>query len=297
MSRKRIDNTINLKQPQNLKELYSFVGICNYFRDHIKHHSVLARPLQQMITKAVQHKTNSIVWDSDSVHSFQALKDSINKCPLLYYVDYKLPIYLCTDASAYAIGGYLYQLSEDGTELPIRFLSKTLAGAQTRWSTIEKEAYAIYYCLTRMEDLLGGVTFTIKTDHKNLLFLNQAGSSKVLNWKLAIQKFDFHIEYIKGSDNRVADTLSRLIEINDESTPVLHTNVVTIVKCTDTQRKLIEQYHTSQGAHWGVDRTVQLMRQYEPQLTSKEIWPYLYRDIRTLVKSCPTKPTTILYRP
>jgi transposase InsO family protein len=289
MSRKRIENTIQLKKPSNLKELYSFVGICNYFRDHIKNHSVLARPLQQMITIAVQHKSKNITWTSEASDYFLKLKDHINACPILYYVDYTLPIYLCTDASSYAIGGYLYQLQPDGKELPIRFLSKTLAGAQTRWSTIEKEAYAIYYCLTRMEDLLGGVSFTIKTDHKNLLFLNQAGSSKVLNWKLSIQKFDFHIEYIKGVDNIVADTFSRLVDVPDPTPSISITaNIVSISKSTDTQRSLIDQYHTSLGAHWGVDRTIQLIRQYEPKTTSKDLWPYLHRDVREFIKACPT---------
>jgi len=47
------------------------------------------------------------------------------------------------------------QNSPDTIEQLIRFLSKTLTPVQIRWSTIEKEAYAIYYAL---EDLLGGQT-------------------------------------------------------------------------------------------------------------------------------------------
>jgi hypothetical protein len=224
MTRKRIENTVNLKKPTNLKELYSFLGVANYFRDHIRNHSILARPMQQMVTKAVQNKSKHIEWNDEGNNSFVQLKSAINNCPLLYYMDYNLPITLCTDASNYAIGAYLFQTAEDGKELPIRFLSKTLSGAQLRWSTIEKEAFAIYFALRKMEDLLGGVTFTIKTDHKNLLFLNQAGSSKVLNWKLVIQKFDFNIEYIKGADNIVADTFSRLV---DQPTTTL--NIMSVI--------------------------------------------------------------------
>jgi hypothetical protein len=239
-----------------------------------------------MITKAVQQKSKYIEWTDEASDGFELLKSAINACPLLYYIDYNLPIILCTDASNYAIGGYLYQISKDNLEQPIRFLSKTLSGAQLRWSTIEKEAFAIYFSLLKMEDLLGGVSFTIKTDHKNLLFLNQAGSNKVLNWKLTIQKFDFNIEYIKGSDNIVADTFSRLVE--PEHIPTVTTNVLVSAKCTDAQRQLIEQFHTYQGAHWGATRTQNLIKELIPDKTSKDQWPTLTRDIRDYIQSCPT---------
>ena len=33
-----------------------------------------------------------------------------------------------------------------------------------RWSTIEKEAFSIYWALKKLDDLLGGITFTIRMD-------------------------------------------------------------------------------------------------------------------------------------
>ena len=71
----------------------------------------------------------------------------------------------------------------DGTsvEKPIRFLCGTFHGPQVRWSTIEIEAYKIYCALLRLDDLVGGVHFTfIRTDHRNLLFMNNYGSRRVL---------------------------------------------------------------------------------------------------------------------
>ena len=56
-------------------------------------------------------------------------------------------IYLLTDVSEYGIGEYLYQLV-NGKELLIAFISKSLTGAQLRWSAIQKEAYAFYCFIT-----------------------------------------------------------------------------------------------------------------------------------------------------
>ena len=74
----------------------------------------------------------------------------------MYLIDPKLPLILYTDASDYAHGAYLCQLQQkdDDTtvELPIRFLSGNFGGAQTKWSTIEKEAYTIYLALKKLDD-------------------------------------------------------------------------------------------------------------------------------------------------
>ena len=53
--------------------------------------------------------------------------------------------------------------------------------------------------------------FTIRTDHKNLLFFTQKRklSERHMRWVLDLAKFNFSIQYIKGSTNSMADALSR----------------------------------------------------------------------------------------
>ena len=62
-------------------------------------------------------------------------------------------VFLHTDASDYGIGAYLFQII-DGLEQPIAFMSKTLSAEEIKWSTIEKECYAIVYSLRKFEYLL-----------------------------------------------------------------------------------------------------------------------------------------------
>ena len=142
-----------------------------------------------------------ILYGLKKLNNLLLKKEMINACPILYFINVEAKIILCTDASDYAFGAYLFQIVPEGTILvdqPIRFMSKSFTGAQIRWSTIEKEACVIYFALRSMDHILGGKHFTIRTDHNNLIFLNNAGSKKVLNWKLSIQHLDFEIEHIKG---------------------------------------------------------------------------------------------------
>ena len=100
-----------------------------------------------------------------------------------------------TDASDYGMGGYVSQVIY-GVEYPIRFLSKSFDSTQLRWSVPEKECYAIWYTLRKLEHLLRDVHFTLHTDHRNLTFLATNGSPKVLRWKLDYQEYDCDVAYI-----------------------------------------------------------------------------------------------------
>jgi len=145
------------------------------------------------------------------------VQNAVVNCPKIYFLQPGFPIFLQTDASNYGIGAYLFQkipqaITKKIEERPIAFLSKTLNKTQLKWSTYEKEAYAIYYSLMKWEHHLRDVHFTLQTDHKNLTYLNTELKQKVQRWKLAVQEYDFDIEHIPGKDNIVADGLSRYCE-------------------------------------------------------------------------------------
>jgi hypothetical protein len=138
------------------------MGVVNYFKDHLRDHSAVAKPLYDMVALTTKQKIKSLAWTQDGHIAFEKLKALVNNCPKLYFIDYSLPVILYTDASDYAHGAYLCQIRAlpDGTNIeePIRFLGGTFQGPQVRWSTIEKEAYAIYWALLKLDDLVRGFT-------------------------------------------------------------------------------------------------------------------------------------------
>ncbi|GFX52869.1 retrovirus-related Pol polyprotein from transposon 17.6 [Trichonephila clavipes] len=83
--------------------------------------------------------------------AFTKLKAQLVKAPSLYTPDLSKPYQLYTDASATAIGACLSQNDEKGKENPIAFFSKKLTETQTRWATIEREAYAVIEALKRFD--------------------------------------------------------------------------------------------------------------------------------------------------
>jgi hypothetical protein len=194
-STEKRSKVLDFPLPVKQKQLKSFLGLVNYFRDHVKDLSNKVKPLNDIMIP--YKKGTSIDWTPKLEECFRDVQESVGKCPKLFYVDLNLPIHIRTDASDYGIGGYIFQLDQQH-ELPIRFISKALHKAQLNWSTFEKEAYAIFYTITKFDFLLRDVQFVVETDHKNLTFLKTAQSAKVRRWQLALQEFDFKYKHIKG---------------------------------------------------------------------------------------------------
>jgi hypothetical protein len=94
----------------------------------------------------------------------------------------------------------------------IRFFSKSLIGSQLNWSASEKEFYGIYNGVKIFEELLGNRYFILKTDHKNLTYINVTFTDKVLRWKLYLQDKDLDLLHVPGKEEHqfVPDALSRL---------------------------------------------------------------------------------------
>jgi len=219
-TRDKIDSVVNFPCPRTHKDLKSFLGLANYFREHVPHHSSVAAPLTALVLNYRPGK--SLVWNDRAKAAFEEMKALIDKCPKLFFQSPDGEIFLQTDASNDGIGAYLFQriFSEDGTykDLPIEFISKAFSKEQKRWSTNEQEAYAIFYALRKLEHLLRDVKFVLQTDHKNLVYVNCGASPKVKRWKLALQEYNFDIEHIAGKLNVVADAFSRLCFFSEDTT-------------------------------------------------------------------------------
>jgi hypothetical protein len=95
-------------------------------------------------------------------------------------------------------------------------MSRLLTPTQMRWSTFEKEGYAIYAAVMKFYHVLGDKYFIIVTDHKNLTYIRDSGSPKVMNWKHELMAFDFGLYYGPGSTNVVADAFSRLLNVDED---------------------------------------------------------------------------------
>ena len=102
---------------------------------------------------------------------------------------------------------------------PICYVSGQFRGSQLNWAALTKEAYTIYMSIRRLVFYLSDADVTIKCDHLPLkkFLMKQTLNSKVNNWAVELEQFNLKLEWIMGSKNTLADTLSRLLEVCPEA--------------------------------------------------------------------------------
>ena len=69
--------------------MQSFLGLVNYLKDHLRDHSVIAKPLYEMVTVTTRNKIKLLTWTNEGHLAFERLKALVNECPKLYFDPYR----------------------------------------------------------------------------------------------------------------------------------------------------------------------------------------------------------------
>ena len=109
--------------------------------------------------------------------------------------DLSLPFTLQTDVSV------------DGEEHPIYFVSRTLSKAERNYTVTEKEYLAVLWSVEWLRGYLQGEKFTVITDHHSLLWLNNLRdpTGRLVRWNTALQMYNIEFVHRKGALHKVPD--------------------------------------------------------------------------------------------
>nr|GEW47923.1 reverse transcriptase domain-containing protein [Tanacetum cinerariifolium] len=206
VNKAKINVIAKLPHPTTVKGVRSFLGHAGFYRRFIKDFSKISRPMTHLL-----EKDTSFVFSEDCIQAFQTLKKKLTEAPILIAPKWDLPFELMCDASDFAIGAVLGQRHEKHF-WPIHYASKTLTGAESNYTTTEKEMLVVVYAFKKFRSYLIMNKCIVHTDHSVLkyLFAKKDAKARLLCWVLLLQEFDFDVIDTKGAKNLAADHLSRL---------------------------------------------------------------------------------------
>ena len=275
-------------------QLRSWFGLLNVFRDFLPDMTAV-----ESAFSAVRKKNSPYIITSEMRNAFDYAKRQVSEIQLLVFPDDNKELYMDADASHYGCGSMLWQFAADGiTKLPLRFMAHLFTAQALKWSTIEKECYALVRAFQCFENLLLGRLFRVRTDHRNLLWMQHSINQKVQRWFSYLYQFDFILEHIPGAANVVADALSRIFA--NPSAPTVPLSPIqgntdpkgvprTVAQISRVQEWTYERaeaffksLHQPFGAHPGIKYTLQAFRDAKCSL------PHLKQHVIRWIAACVT---------
>ena len=159
--------------PTCVREVRSFLGMCSYYRRFIPNFSAIAKPCIRLTEKFAKFE-----WNKKCQATFDFLKQSLTTVPVLAYPDTCKPQFSIQMLVMIVLGHvyaksriYKEMKSNEVNEEPIHYLSNKLTASQTKWPRIEKEAFAIFFALQKLEQYLHDCEFVIRRDHRPLKYI------------------------------------------------------------------------------------------------------------------------------
>jgi hypothetical protein len=194
-------------EPQNVKDIQSFLRFANSYRRFIRGYSNIVDPMPYLT-----RKNYHFVWSDECSKSFETLKKAFTTAPILRHFDYDKEIIVETDASDYISASVLSQYNDEGILHPVAFFSKKHTPVECNYEIYDKELMGIVRAFEEWRPELEGARYPIQvvSDDKNLEYFM---STKLLNrcqtqWAEYLSRFNFKIVYHPGKAGGKPDALT-----------------------------------------------------------------------------------------
>ena len=125
MQDEKVATICDWEDPENVRDVQSFLGFANCYRRFIHNYSKVVAPMTKLTCKSILWQ-----WETEQRAAFKALKDAFTSAPILQHFDYEKAIVVKTDASDYVSTGVLSQPDDNGVLRPVAFFPKKHSPAE-----------------------------------------------------------------------------------------------------------------------------------------------------------------------
>jgi hypothetical protein len=201
------------KPPQTRKQLKAFLGMCNYYRNFVKHFAHKAGRLYALTRQESRWKGGPL--PAEALQVFNELKKVIVETVPRSFPFKDGKYHLFTDGSLGdskeegGLGGHLMQEDPQGNLHSIGWASRALAKHEKNYSSFLLELQSACWNIEYFSHYLRGKPFILYTDHAPLTKLSTVHSRTLHRLHHLLNEYSFEIRHIEGKKNSVADFLSR----------------------------------------------------------------------------------------
>ncbi len=211
-------SVVDFPRPTTRLQLHSFIGLVSYLRTHVVHLAQISASLVDWLTALNADRKLKMDWTPELSLAFLKVKAAVVDAIKRAHYDANKPLIIYTDASDSGIAAVLCQENDDGTLSFLHTYSRKLKKYERGYSTYKKEALSLVVAVCVYSPYFNpSQVVTVRTDHRALIYLFDAGMSRVIaNWCALLTTYSISIEYIPGPSNVFADALSRSPDFDGE---------------------------------------------------------------------------------
>ncbi len=207
-----VQTVMQWTRPRNKRELQSFLGFANYYREFIRGYSQLVEPVNRLVKK-----NQDFQWTPEAEESFELTEKKLCSAPVLALPTEEGTFILDTDASDVAISGILLQEQEIDGKIkvrPIAYGSRMLNSTERRYGAAKAEMLAAVRFVEKYRSHLEGREFVLRVDNIALKWLKTYSMSSdiVARWISILGGFKMRIEHRVREKHFNADGLSKKTE-------------------------------------------------------------------------------------
>ena len=198
--------------PSSVHQVRQFLGLCNFFRTHVRNFSQISSPLNQLTRKDTHWRGGEL--PPEAAKAYQELRLALISEPIVDYPRQNRPYSLIVDAATGnetnegGLGAILCQTDEKGQQRVIAYASRALIKHEKNYTPFLLEMMAAVWGMDHFSTYLRGRKFTLFTDHRPLEKLGAVHTKTLNRLQQAMLEFNFDIQYKKGEE-MPADFLSR----------------------------------------------------------------------------------------
>jgi len=180
--------------------------MATYLARYVPKFSDVTAKLRELLCDDVEFRFDDVIHG----RALQQLKELLVNAPVLRYYNVNKPVHIQCDSSSFGIGATLLQ---DGQ--PVEYASRSLTRVERdSFAQIEREMAAILFAVTRFHTYIYGKRdVTVATAHRPLVSIYKksltSAPRRLQRMLLQLQKYNFQLVYIPGTQLVIADTLSR----------------------------------------------------------------------------------------
>jgi hypothetical protein len=234
-----------LQAPKSSKEIESVLPFLQFNAQSVEQFQNLAAPLADLTRQNSPWKSVARhgPLPDEALEAFLTIKAMLLESPLVAYPDTSLPFALHCDASVGSgdqrggIGAVLTQ-NFDGVTKPIGYFSRRMRDSELRYTAFNAEMCSVVNALEHWEQLLKGSDLVVMTDHLPVVSHSTRDSKTMTNLLQKIIAFDCQLVHVIGSENLIADYLSRhlLDDPNVDQPEKISSNRQKITSPSQTQK-------------------------------------------------------------